>query len=311
MYTMAGQEDKVVQIPLPDRRDRIAFLLARDATNREEWIEIKLGLIREFGAARKELLNEAFNEWFESLDSRINRNTRDAYVSMARDLDLARKVLNATTSKSIELINRKEFRPLFDTTLQPGERSTIRHSVARSHPKQNKAAEIIDKMEATGEKITTATVAAKAGIGNTLAKKVIAIHRGTKEAVASAVSDTVTTLTEDQALAAASFSEKSKLTIADAIRIHKERLDKAFHAQVQAEVRRIIDRADDHVRKRLKEVEAQYEAVSRMLRQKGVFTRLEFRQLQMAVHPDNTASVEVRNRLLDLLVKNEARLLKE
>jgi len=51
-------------------------------------------------------------------------------------------------------------------------------------------------------------------------------------------------------------------------------------------------------------------AYARLIGQQGVFTRTEFRQLQMCVHPDNSASVEVRNRLADILVKNEQRLVK-
>jgi len=41
-----------------------------------------------------------------------------------------------------------------------------------------------------------------------------------------------------------------------------------------------------------------------------VFTKPQFRKLLTCVHPDNTASVGVRNEMLDLLVNNERRLVK-
>jgi hypothetical protein len=104
------------------------------------------------------------------------------------------------------------------------------------------------------------------------------------------------------------FSDKGKLRIDDAIRIHKERLNRSFEAQVHAEVRRRIGAADDEARKQLRETSQENFFLRQMLNRKAVFSKAEFRQLQMAVHPDNTASIEVRNRLSDMLVKNERRL---
>ena len=83
-----------------------------------------------------------------------------------------------------------------------------------------------------------------------------------------------------------------------------------FEQRVGEEVRRRIAAADDEARKQLKEANRRLLEFQQMIGQRAVFTRTEFRHLLMAVHPDNTASTEVRNRLLDLLVKHETRLVK-
>lgn len=116
-------------------------------------------------------------------------------------------------------------------------------------------------------------------------------------------------ITEDEALAEAKFTTKGRLKIEDAIRIHQKRLDKQFAQRVDEEVRRRINAADDAVRKQLAQIRQENIVLKQSIGRKGVFRQAEFRQLLMAVHPDNTASVEIRNRVLDILVKNEQRLI--
>jgi hypothetical protein len=112
---------------------------------------------------------------------------------------------------------------------------------------------------------------------------------------------------EDEALAKAeaTFSEKSKLTVADAIRIHKARLDKAFEAAVNAEVRKRIDAADDSVRARLKKVEKENLQFQQERGKRGVFTEQQFNQMIMLCHPDDPASPATRAALLQVLLKNK------
>jgi hypothetical protein len=105
-------------------------------------------------------------------------------------------------------------------------------------------------------------------------------------------------------------AKPSPWVVADAIRIHKEKLSKQFEQRVNAEVRRRIDTADDFARKELARVKEENLAFTRQFGQFGVFTRAEYKQLLMCVHPDNTASTEVRNRLIDIIVRNESRLIR-
>jgi len=115
---------------------------------------------------------------------------------------------------------------------------------------------------------------------------------------------------EDAALAKAEagFSEKSKLALADAIRIHKARLDKTFEQLVNEEVRKRIATADNAVRERLKRADAAILQFERERGKKGVFTKRQFKQLQICCHPDASASAETRAELLQILVKYETYL---
>ena len=72
------------------------------------------------------------------------------------------------------------------------------------------------------------------------------------------------------------FSEKSKLTIADAIRVHKARLDKSFEQTVGKEVRRRIAAANDSVRGRLKKADQTILQFERERGKRGVFSETEF-----------------------------------
>jgi hypothetical protein len=81
------------------------------------------------------------------------------------------------------------------------------------------------------------------------------------------------------AAAAENFTDKGKIKIEDAIRIHKARLDKQFEQRVNDEVRRRIDAANDAVRKHLREVEQQNIALQRLLGQQALYSPKEFNLL--------------------------------
>lgn len=108
----------------------------------------------------------------------------------------------------------------------------------------------------------------------------------------------------------AGFSDKGKLRIEDAIRVHKDRLSKQFEQRVNEEVRSRIAAADDATRNQNKALRAENLYFAGLLGQRGVFSPTEFKKLLMCVHPDNPASEGVRNETLALLVKHEERLVK-
>jgi hypothetical protein len=163
----------------------------------------------------------------------------------------------------------------------------------RSAKAVEKAADAIAGLAAAELPLTGPIVAEKAGVGETTALKAIALDTR-----------------ERDLLGAATFTEKGKLTIEKAIALHKERLSKQFETRVNDEVRRRILAADDAARAQLKDANRKLLAFEMERGKKGVFTKTEFRQMIMLCHPDNSASDEMRSHLLDLLVKNEARLVK-
>jgi hypothetical protein len=93
-------------------------------------------------------------------------------------------------------------------------------------------------------------------------------------------------LSEDQQLAAAEFSPKSRMTIDKAIAIHKKRLDKMFEATVNAEVRRRIDTADNFAREDNKRLRQEILGNQRILAQKAALSIEQFNMLRRCLHPD-------------------------
>ena len=71
-----------------------------------------------------------------------------------------------------------------------------------------------------------------------------------------------------------------------------------------------IAAAESHTRKWNEELRNEVAMLRSIRDDKAVFTKAEFRQLQMLCHPDNPASAETRNRLSQLLSENERRLVK-
>lgn len=80
-----------------------------------------------------------------------------------------------------------------------------------------------------------------------------------------------------------------------------------FEQTVNAEVRRRIDTADDHVREQLKKCRQQLFYFERD-RGKNVFTEQQFRHLEILCHPDSTLSTELCTKLLQTLIENKKRL---
>lgn len=172
-------------------------------------------------------------------------------------------------------------------------------------PQTDRAYEAIVKAQSEGQPIPPKKEFAKAlGVSHmAMEKGWDRVHQEQEQAATTAA-------TEDRALAEATFSEKSKLTVKDAIRIHKTRLDKEFERRVNEEVRRRIDEADNLAREENKRLRREKAILERMLGDNAVFTKAQFRQMQMLCHPDNSASLEVRNALSQILVEKERRLVK-
>lgn len=106
------------------------------------------------------------------------------------------------------------------------------------------------------------------------------------------------------------FTDKTKLRLDDAIRIHKARLDKQFKQRVYAEVRRRIDAADDATRASNKELRQKVFDLESMLGRRAVFTETQYREMLMLCHPDSSASAVTKARLLQVLVEKKKALAK-
>lgn len=134
-----------------------------------------------------------------------------------------------------------------------------------------------------------------------IAKTAVAREQGRREMMAELL----------DAAAAKNFSDKGKLRIEDAIRIHTARLNKQFEQRVNEEVRRRIAAADDATRASNKELRKENAVLQRIVHNRAVFTLEQFRQMQMLCHPDSSASEKTKAQLSQLLAENKIKLVKE
>jgi hypothetical protein len=112
-----------------------------------------------------------------------------------------------------------------------------------------------------------------------------------------------TVAAEDAALASATFSETSRMTIERAITIHKARLEADFERRVGEEVRRRIAAADDAVRTNLQRIRERNTVLERQLGTRGVISARQHTTLIKMCHPDTytQATADQRTELLEVL----------
>lgn len=105
--------------------------------------------------------------------------------------------------------------------------------------------------------------------------------------------------------------EKSRVRFDMALEAHKRRIEKEFAARVYHEAQRQAKEAVgnqlDWFRRRIDEVDR---FITAQDSRQGIFTRAQFRQLMMCLHPDNSASPQMRAECLQLLRSKEGVLVK-
>jgi hypothetical protein len=174
-----------------------------------------------------------------------------------------------------------------------------------------KAIEAIKTLEAMGETVTESRIAELSGVAGGTANKAFNILRRERAAARKAATETLEKLTDEQLLERADFTPKARLSIDKAIEIHRRRLDKAFEATVDAEVRRRIVAADEAMRAHNKTLSLENTQLRQQLNSRALFTQAEFKLILMALHPDNSASSENRARAFDLVRQKEKQLVKQ
>jgi hypothetical protein len=105
-------------VPLPTEKERLIKSLQdslkREAKTREDWIQIKLGQIRDMHRLRKQYpANANFGQECEAngLGEKVfNKTVRSYMIRMGEELALAEQVIRASDSWSLELIFREFFR---------------------------------------------------------------------------------------------------------------------------------------------------------------------------------------------------------
>jgi hypothetical protein len=94
----------------------------QEAEGRKLWIEGTLELIQILDKARIDFASDKeFGHWLKQKGPPINEMDRKAYLNMARNMDLTRKILEQTERRSPQLIWREEIQPKSVSANQPAE----------------------------------------------------------------------------------------------------------------------------------------------------------------------------------------------
>ena len=107
--------DNVLHMPslLERLADKLRGLLARDATNRQEWVEIQMGKCLTLAEMRGQIPpNIEFGRWCDENGfgkDVLKHHTRAAAIEMGREPEALRACLEATQRRSLLHIYKNEF----------------------------------------------------------------------------------------------------------------------------------------------------------------------------------------------------------
>jgi hypothetical protein len=172
----------------------------------------------------------------------------------------------------------------------------------RDREKLDHTIETARRMKAEGRPVTRGTLMTEASVGDNTAQITVNLLAH-EEGLLKEIEEKKSLETARDAL-----SEKGKIKLDHAIRIHIARLNKQFEQAVNAEVRRRIDAADDAMRKHNKELRKENLQLEAMLSKRAPLTKVQYRQMQILCHPDGSASERTKADLLQWLVEHERRL---
>src|SRR6516164_6338961 len=127
----------------------------QDAEGRKLWIEGTLELIQILDKAREDFASDKeFGHWLKQKGPPINEMDRKAYLNMALNMDLTRKILEQTERRSPQLIWREEIQPKLVSANQPAVTNgkTIEEEPVVEKPTRRPRRARGAKKEASGER---------------------------------------------------------------------------------------------------------------------------------------------------------------
>jgi len=129
--------------------------LQREAEGRKLWVEGTLELIQILDKARGDFASDQeFGRWLKQKGPPINEMDRKAYLNMALNMDLTRKILEQTERRSPQLIWREEIQPKLVSANQPAVTNgkTIEEEPVVEKPTRRPRRARGAKKEASGER---------------------------------------------------------------------------------------------------------------------------------------------------------------
>jgi hypothetical protein len=299
-------EDNVLHLPTPLERlaDKLRDYLARETTNREEWVEIQIGKCATLVEARDQFPSDPeFGRWCETNGfgkSVLNTETRAACIKMGREPEELRKCLENTKRNSLEMIYRTEFRLSWNVPREPSDDSnttpTPKKRLRSPTPQSDVAREAVRAAVERGERINRDKLAKELGTSKSTIQLVAAAERARLDALAEAAEARIDPLAPEQ--------------MAPTMRQRYDAALKQARAVITAEVKaKLHEEYDFYIQAHNKRI---VEADKIIASHRGVITRREFRMIMACLHPDHctfaqaSEALNIFKNLEDVIVKPDA-----
>lgn len=171
-------EMKIIRTPEEMRLYGLATAIRADISDcersREQWRQSVISLCKHMAEARDQFPdNISFGKWCDENNIELNKDDRAAAIAMGRDIEQARKVLEVTERRSLQLICAKEFRVL----------SAKKTGSKRKSPTLDSTLDIIAQREQAGKPINREAIVEEAGVSRGIADSALAAHRKHREGV--------------------------------------------------------------------------------------------------------------------------------
>ena len=271
--------------------DQIRNDIERRERGKDEWVEATIDLCQHLAEARAKFKDDkSFGAWFDASGVNLNKDERAAAISMGKEINLAREVLEATDRRSLRMIHSKEFR--FRSAAKPKKKIPQKKVKKETTPELEKALHVYDRRKAAGEPLTYEAIQEEAGVSATPVRVALA-QRKAEEKMAQ---------TGDIVL---SMSAKEKFDAK--VRAYQKQIDLEAETRAMNEARKQVE--EWHIPEYMKTLRT----VQKLLewrRGGGIMTRLEYRAIQRVLHPDTGPHVsdEKRNEAFRLFTQYEVKL---
>jgi hypothetical protein len=268
--------------------------------SRSDWVAATIDLCAHLAEARAAFSdNISFGKWLDDADIRLGKTDRASAIAMGHDIDRARVTLEATESRSLQLIYEREFRlpidrnttaELFDITTgatpitQPRSRRTAKAGTSElNHEVRDYVRPLIEQ----DAPINVQEIVAATKRSRTVCEPAIAYERGRLAGIAEAMERTpATTDPEPETLPK---TAQEKLAVAE--KRLRAQLEAEFEQRVRDEVRRRLEARDEEDTLAIEQANALLAHTTGRLR--PPFTAGEYHQLLWALHPDNRDPAKV------------------
>jgi hypothetical protein len=281
-------------LPLPGRVERLVRAIQSDLQRQtegdREWIDASCDLCLHLAELRDQFAADI--EFGHACEAHgfgkgvLNHQTRAAAISMGREPEALRACLEATKSRSLHVIYSREF-GRFTNVCKPNRPRTKKPPTAK---KENKAAEVYDRLVAEGREFTIPDLAQEAGVSYGTAQRAF-FKRETEGKVIPPLDPETATPSVRARMEAWQRAERKRM-----------------RAEIELEVRELFEREFQERSAYVFERAAWAEKT--LARYDGLMPKQDYQTIVKCLHPDTTADAGLRAEAFRLFTKHKDILIK-